>query len=405
MFNSFRYLGEKFFGPNEEGSQSPIKKAKISLDNNYQSGIPAAKDNPNLFAELPDEIKVNIFSYCDSETLKSLILTNRDLYGLMTHGEKGDGALEYNIPFFSQPLTWREMSNKFNEKAAVQWEEVQQAIKGRILSPQELKFNRPATNIKEYNEVEELLNETNIAIIKEEINDNNEFFNDDGGHLNLWNLSLTRFPLKQLFKEEEVKAFFHNLSTLRLNNNKIRGPIPKELGQLNNLQYLSFSSNQLSGPIPTELRHLANLKGLWLDGNQLSGFIPSELGQLINLDSLNLSNNQLNGPIPPELRQLSNLKSLLLNGNQLSGTIPSEIGQLINLVNFSLANNQLSGYIPFELRQLSNLEGLWLDRNQLSGPALERLAQRFPQLVNFEGYIAGQQVVEEESTSQPSLRP
>ena len=300
------------------------------------------------------------------------------------------------------------MSNQFSEKEDAQWEEVQQAIKGGILSSQELKFNRPAINIKEYNEIEKILNEINIAIIKNAINDNSKFFNNvKGSHLDLSNLSLTRFPLKHLFEDEENKTLFLNLNVLKLDFNKLCGPIPPELGQLTKLKYLSLHNNYLSDLIPSELGRLSNLEDMWFSCNQLSGSIPTELGHLINLKYLNFSSNQLSGPIPFQLAQLTNLAKLILMDNQLNGPIPPELGRLTNLKSLYLSYNQLSGSIPPEFGQLINLSYSNFSNNQLSGPVPENLALQFPDLVNSEGQIANQclQDVNQEKNNKRRLSP
>ena len=156
---------------------------------------------------------------------------------------------------------------------------------------------------------------------------------------------------------------------LILDNNRLSGEIPPELGGLVNLKALNLPRNHLSGEIPPELGNLVNLKNLHLSGNQLSGEIPPELGTLVNLKNLHLSGNQLSGEIPPELGGLVNLKALNLRRNQLSGEIPPELGTLVNLKNLHLSGNQLSGEIPPELGNLVNLgwDGLQLAGNQLSG--------------------------------------
>ena len=383
MFSA-KNLGKRLFDEdekNEEGNQPPDKKAKITLDDNNQSDVHDAEDNFNLLAELPDEMKVNVFSYCDLGALNALARTSVSLNELITGGVKGNDAVEHNIPLFNQPLTWREMPSQFKEKATAQWEEVSNALYCLIFFRLELKINQPATNIKEFNEIENLLNEKNIERILNSIDDDVRLTREiNGTHLNLSNLVITRFPLKQLLADEEVKALFLNLTNLQLCFNKLRGPIPKELGQFTKLKCLILKDNQLSGPIPKELGQLSKLNSLWLNKNQLSGSIPSELGRL------------------------SNLEILYLEGNNLSGIIPSELGQLAKLKILFLYNNELSGSIPSEFEQLSNLEMLELNNNQLSGPVPERLALRFPHLVNSEGHIARQQAIEEEPTAQRRLR-
>ena len=380
MFSA-KNLGKRLFDEdekNEEGNQPPDKKAKITLDDNNQSDVHDAEDNFNLLAELPDEMKVNVFSYCDLGALNALARTSVSLNELITGGVKGNDAVEHNIPLFNQPLTWREMPSQFKEKATAQWEEVISALNLGILSFQELKFNHLATNIKEFNEIENLLNEKNIEIILNSIEGDVRLTREiNGTHLNLSKLRLTRFPLKQLLEDEKVKALFLNLTNLRLDNNHLFGPIPKELGQLTNLKSLDLYNNKLSGSIPSELGRLSKLEKLWLIENQLSGPIPVELGQLINLEVLILGYNQLSGPIPSELGRLSKLKVLELNHNQLSGFIPPELGELSNLYNLWLSGNKLSGSIPSELGQLLNLCDLDSDENQLSGPIPPELGRLF----------------------------
>ena len=158
-----------------------------------------------------------------------------------------------------------------------------------------------------------------------------------------------------------------NLKRLNLYGNELSGPIPAELGSLSNLQWLLLFGNQLSGAIPAGLGSLSNLERLSLNVNQLSGEIPAELGSLSSLGWLNLSFNQLSGAIPPELASLSTLEGLALSDNQLSGTIPAELGSLSNLEILSISGNQLSGAIPAELGNLTNLQELWLRYNRLSG--------------------------------------
>ena len=163
---------------------------------------------------------------------------------------------------------------------------------------------------------------------------------------------------------------------LYLNENRLSGEIPPELGSLSNLESLELAQNRLSGEIPSELGNLANLEEMYLWVNQLSGEIPPELGSLANLEDLYLSGNELSGEIPSELGNLSNLENLYLSDNQLSGEIPSELSSLSNLNQLRLNNNELSGEIPSELGQLSNLESLVLSDNELMGCVPSSLQDR-----------------------------
>ncbi len=166
------------------------------------------------------------------------------------------------------------------------------------------------------------------------------------------------------------------VTELHLQNNRVGGELPAELGQLTNLKRLLLHrdfwhgvwySNPIRGEIPLELGQLTNLEELSLISNELSGEIPADLGQLSNLKELRLSNNDLNGNIPAELSQLNNLKHLLLARNDLSGEIPAELGQLTNLEFMDLSYNELGGEIPSELGKLSNLKALYLDWSGVDG--------------------------------------
>ena len=174
-----------------------------------------------------------------------------------------------------------------------------------------------------------------------------------------------------------------NLQGLYLYNNQLTGEIPTELGSLANLQELYLSENQLTGEIPKELGSLANLQGLYLYNNQLTGEIPTELGSLANLKNLDLGGNQLTGEIPTELGSLANLRWLYLYNNQLAGEIPTELGNLANLQQLSLWGNQLTGGIPTELGNLANLQGLYLYNNQLTGEIPTELGS----LANLQGLV------------------
>ena len=115
---------------------------------------------------------------------------------------------------------------------------------------------------------------------------------------------------------------------LCLNNNYLKGEIPKEIGKLTNLQELYLSSNKLEGEIPKEIGKLTNLQWLYLDSNKLEGVLPKEIGKLTNLQRLYLDNNKLEGKIPKEIGKLTNLQSLYLDSNKLEGEIPKEIQEL-----------------------------------------------------------------------------
>lgn len=79
--------------------------------------------------------------------------------------------------------------------------------------------------------------------------------------------------------------------------------------QYNSLSYIPpsilLSNNRIRGNIPTEIGQLQALRRLYLDANQLSGNIPDQISHLKNLEKLDLSRNQLSGEIPASMTSLS----------------------------------------------------------------------------------------------------
>jgi len=84
-----------------------------------------------------------------------------------------------------------------------------------------------------------------------------------------------------------------------VDQNRLSGTIPTELGSYSNHTYLCLRDNRLTGTIPTELGKLTSLTYLRMFGNRLSGSIPSELAALTHLNTLVVCTNAgLCGDIP-----------------------------------------------------------------------------------------------------------
>jgi len=96
------------------------------------------------------------------------------------------------------------------------------------------------------------------------------------------------------------------------------------------------------------------LKKLYLNECKIEGSIPEDIGNLMNLVELEISNNKLTGSIPDSIGKLSKLERLILSKNQLSGPIPSTIGGLSNIKLLWLQENQLTS-IPPELGNLNTV--------------------------------------------------
>jgi Leucine-rich repeat (LRR) protein len=154
------------------------------------------------------------------------------------------------------------------------------------------------------------------------------------------------------------------VTRLNLNNNKLRGIIAPEIGDLTELRRLDILNNPLGGIIPNEIGNLTKLTWLELFNNQLIGSIPNTIGNLTDLKNLYLSSNQLTGSIPAELGNLTNLEVVFLSSNKLTGGIPSTIGNLTKLARLFLQKNELTS-VPPEIGNLESLTRLDLSVNKL----------------------------------------
>jgi hypothetical protein len=81
-----------------------------------------------------------------------------------------------------------------------------------------------------------------------------------------------------------------------------------------------FRTNKLRGPIPSEIGGLHSLEKLKLQMNSLSGSVPSHLSRCRNLDTISLNDNSLTGTFPTGFGLVSSLVRLEIQGNKLGGT-------------------------------------------------------------------------------------
>ncbi|MEM7530933.1 MAG: leucine-rich repeat domain-containing protein, partial [Chloroflexota bacterium] len=169
--------------------------------------------------------------------------------------------------------------------------------------------------------------------------------------------------------------------TLDLDNenqgNRLAGPLPAEIGNLESLEQLSLSGNQLTS-IPAEIGALSELTNLSLALNGLTS-VPEELGNLANLEELWLSSNQLS-EIPFDVENLTNLTTLSLASNQID-RLPFSWAAMTKLTELHLNSNLLTE-LPDELGDLPLLTILWANNNQLTElPA--NFGQNLPSLIDL----------------------
>ncbi|KAH7405198.1 hypothetical protein KP509_15G060500 [Ceratopteris richardii] len=159
-----------------------------------------------------------------------------------------------------------------------------------------------------------------------------------------------------------------NLVSLRIDNLRIAGPLPKELVGLTKLKYMYLANNSLTGPIPPEYGNMKSLQEISLWNNNLESKIPPEFGNLLNLTYLNLHECNLYGGLPQELGNCRNMDSMSLYGNSLTGIIPDSWKNMNKLRILWLHRNQLTKYFPEWLPSLPSLYNVSLDYNLLYGP-------------------------------------
>eukprot|EP01032_Pedospumella_encystans_P010242 gene10242-11989_t len=222
---------------------------------------------------------------------------------------------------------------------------------------------------------------------------------------------VTTLSLDNLRLRGHLPSSICNLTDIRilsLEDNSVHGTIPDCIGTLIFLTELVLSGNRLKGSIPESLRQLPQLGTLYLDRNSLNGTmdvlcgivslqeislyknamigtIPECIGDLHLLNSFDIYRNSINGTIPAILGNLTKLTQLNLEELRLTGTVPSSLGNLTNLEYLYLSNNNLTGTIPESLGSLVNLNQISLGSNRISGT----IPESFGQLVRLEDLAIG----------------
>uniref|UniRef100_A0A0D9Y1N4 Receptor kinase-like protein Xa21 n=1 Tax=Leersia perrieri TaxID=77586 RepID=A0A0D9Y1N4_9ORYZ len=161
-----------------------------------------------------------------------------------------------------------------------------------------------------------------------------------------------------------------------MNENKISGAIPREIGKFRNLDVIALADNALTGTIPDTIGGLHNMTGLDVSGNKISGEIPPMLvANLTQLAFLDLSENDLQGSIPDSFANMSSIAILDLSYNRFSGMLPKQVLSLSSLTLFlNLSHNTFTGPIPSEVSRLSSLGILDISNNRLAGEIPQALA-------------------------------
>ncbi|KAL9660237.1 hypothetical protein QQ045_025050 [Rhodiola kirilowii] len=113
----------------------------------------------------------------------------------------------------------------------------------------------------------------------------------------------------------DLAKISNDYALVDFSDNKFKGDISREMGELKFIYVLNLSHNHLSGQIPHSFGNFYRIESLDLSKNELSGNIPRQLTSLNFLSYLNLSFNQLEGMIPMG-RQFQTFTEASFKGNK-----------------------------------------------------------------------------------------
>ncbi|MED6143870.1 hypothetical protein PIB30_009946 [Stylosanthes scabra] len=166
-------------------------------------------------------------------------------------------------------------------------------------------------------------------------------------------------------------ANFTSLEVLDLSNNEIHSEIPNWLFNLTcDVSYIYLDNNFLRGQLPKAKPNFQGLKSLVLSNNYLSGPIPDWLVKLEHLAYLEISSTLFSGPLPVNLGNLSSLVALEAKFNLFTGVVSEK--HFANLTNLKFLFLE-SPYIIFDF------DLHWIPPFQLDGVCLGPVGPKPPQ--------------------------
>jgi len=204
-------------------------------------------------------------------------------------------------------------------------------------------------------------------------------------------------------------VILEHLHVLDLGNNHLSGIIGAEFGKLQHLHKVYLQDNALHGGLEA-MAWLTSLKRLYVENNRLTGTLPFDLGKLKHLEELRVGQNQLTGHIPSVLFRSETLTKLDLHSNQFTGEIDIHEKSILEylylfnnkmsgaltsdhlcsvsdtLIDLRLNNNSFTGKIPRLDCTMDKLELLSLGENDLTGSIPNMLGGKLPELKELHLY-------------------
>eukprot|EP01117_Protostelium_nocturnum_P000457 TRINITY_DN1052_c0_g1_i1.p1 TRINITY_DN1052_c0_g1~~TRINITY_DN1052_c0_g1_i1.p1 ORF type:complete len:1229 (+),score=344.14 TRINITY_DN1052_c0_g1_i1:112-3798(+) len=168
------------------------------------------------------------------------------------------------------------------------------------------------------------------------------------------------------FSGQMSLAFLPQLTTFKINNNKMQGYI-YAFGASDILTVMDYSNNQFIGPIPAIIGFITSLEVFKVDNNRLVGGIPNRIADLKKLKTFTCSKNQLQTSDLSVLAKIPSLEIVDISSNKINATLPETMGNLENLQYFDASDNSMSGTIPDGLFSIPNLATLNLANNNFRG--------------------------------------
>ncbi|CAN0863412.1 Receptor-like protein EIX2 [Linum grandiflorum] len=193
---------------------------------------------------------------------------------------------------------------------------------------------------------------------------------------------------------------FRHLEVLDIRQNVLAGDVAIGIGNLTSLIHLDLTSNHrltFEGGIPASFRSFCELKSLELSYIKLQQNV-SELLQIFEdcssstLERLYLDHCQLFGQLTDQIRKFKRLTHLMLEDNSISGPLPMSFGELASLHYANLARNQINGTIPTSFGRLAKLGFVDISHNSMDGIVSPEVHfANLTKLFNFQA--AGNQII------------